>query len=286
MTWDDHEVSNDYANDHSQHRDDPRDFLRRRAGAYQAYYEHMPLRRSALPHGPDLRLYRDLGWGTLADFFVLDGRQYRAVQACGEGRPGGGQLVANCATRLDPAQTRLGAAQEQWLFDGLGRARSRWTILAQQQLMAQLRQRDRAGAEAYWTDGWDGYAGARQRLLTQLRDRRVSNPVVIGGDIHSFWVTDLKVDFTESAPVVATEFVGTSISSPGIPYERVRRLLPDNPHVRLFDSRPRGYVRCTVTPDRWLTELRALENPADPRSAIDTLASFVVESGRPGAQRV
>jgi alkaline phosphatase D len=286
VTWDDHEVSNDYANDRSEHRDDPAAFLRRRAGAYQAYYEHMPLRRSTLPHGPDMRLYRDFGWGTLADFFVLDGRQYRAVQPCGEGRPGGGQLVTDCAARLDPARALLGAAQEQWLFDGLGRVQSRWTILAQQQLMAQLRQRNRAGAEAYWTDGWDGYAGARQRVLAQLRDRRVPNPVVIGGDIHSYWVTDLKVDFAESAPAVATEFVGTSISSPGIPYDRVARLLPDNPHVRFFDSRPRGYVRCTVTPERWLTELRALESAADPRTAISTLASFVVESGRPGAQRL
>ena len=232
-----------------------------------------------------MRLYRDLSWGRLADFFVLDGRQYRAVQPCGEGRRGGGQLVANCAKRQDPAQTRLGAAQERWLFDGLGRVRSRWTVLAQQQLMAQLRQRNRAGAEAYWTDGWDGYAAARQRVLAEIRDRRVPNPVVIGGDIHSFWVTDLKVDFTDAAPVVATEFVGTSISSPGIPYEAFARVLPDNPHVRFFDSRPRGYVRCTVTPERWLTELRALDNPADPRSPIGTLASFVVESGRPGAQR-
>jgi len=285
VTWDDHEVSNDYASDRSERRDALQDFLRRRAGAYQAYYEHMPLRRSTLPHGPDMRLYRDVSWGGLADFFVLDGRQYRAVQPCGEGRRGGGQLVANCAKRLDPAQTRLGAAQERWLFDGLGRVRSRWTILAQQQLMAQLRQRNRAGAEAYWTDGWDGYAAARQRVLAEIRDRRVPNPVVIGGDIHSFWVTDLKVDFTDAAPVVATEFVGTSISSPGIPYEAFARVLPDNPHVRFFDSRPRGYVRCTVTPERWLTELRALDNPADPRSPIGTLASFVVESGRPGAQR-
>jgi alkaline phosphatase D len=286
VTWDDHEVSNDYANDHSERREDPQDFLRRRAGAYQAYYEHMPLRRSSLPQGPEMRLYRDLGWGTLASFFVLDGRQYRAVQACGEGRPGGGQLVTSCAARFDAAQTYLGDTQERWLFDGLGRAQSRWTVLAQQQLMGQLRQRSRGGEEAYWTDGWDGYAGARQRMLAQLRDRRVLNPVVIGGDIHSFWVTDLKVDYTESAPVVATEFVGTSISSSGIPYDRVARLLPDNPHVRFFDSRPRGYVRCTVSPERWLTELRALESPADPRSPVNTLATFLVESGRPGAQRI
>ncbi len=152
--------------------------------------------------------------------------------------------------------------------------------------MAPLRQRDRNGAEAYWTDGWDGYAGARQRLLTHIRDVRVPNPVVIGGDIHSYWVTNLQVEPREGAPVIASEFVGTSMTSPGIPYDAFARLLPENPHVRFFESRQRGYVRCTVAADRWLTELRALDNVADPRSAIGTLASFIVEGGRPGPQRV
>ena len=100
--------------------------------------------------------------------------------------------------------------------------------------MAALRQRDRSGADAYWTDSWDGYAGARQRLLAHLRDQRVPNPVVIGGDIHSFWVTDLQVEPREGAPVVASEFVGTSMTSPSIPYEAFARFLPENPHVRFF----------------------------------------------------
>jgi len=285
VTWDDHEVSNDYADDRSQYRNDPAVFLRRRAAAYQAYYEHMPLRPASVPAGPALRLYRDLGWGQLADFFVLDNRQHRAVQPCGEGRPGGGQLVEGCAARFDAAQTMLGAAQERWLFDGLTRARARWTVLAQQQLMAELRQRGPFGGEAHWTDGWDGYAGARRRLLAHLRDQRVPNPVTLGGDIHSFWVTDLQVDPVPSAPAVATEFVSTSLTSPGIPYELMARTLPDNPHVRFFESRARGYVRCTVSPDRWRAELRALEHVTDARAPIGTLATYVVESGRPGAQR-
>ena len=136
-------------------------------------------------------------------------------------------------------------------------------------------------------DQWDGYAAARDRLLHAIGRDRPGNPVVLSGDWHSSFVNDLKADFGDpDSETLATEFVGTSISSPGIPYETFARVLPDNPHVRFFDSRPRGYVRCTVTPERWLTELRALENPADPRSAIGTLASFVVESGRPGAQRL
>jgi alkaline phosphatase D len=284
LTWDDHEVSNDYAGDHSQYRDDPAVFRRRRLAAYQAYYEHMPLRRSAQP-GAEMRIYRRLGWGGLADVFVLDGRQYRAVQACGEGLKGGGQVVEGCAARLDPAQVRLGPAQERWLLEGLSRSAARWNILAQQQLMAEVRRRTPIGTEAHWTDSWDGYAAERQRILAHVRDRRVANPVVISGDVHSYWVTDLKVDFTETAPVVATEFVGTSISSSGPPYERFLRAVAENPHVKFFESRRRGYTRCTVTPERWLTECQALESVADRRSRIGTLAAFVVESGRPGAQR-
>lgn len=285
VTWDDHEVSNDYAGDHSQYRDDPTVFRRRRVAAYQAYYEHMPLRRSALPNGPEMRIYRRLGWGGLADIFVLDGRQYRAVQACGEGLKGGGQVVDGCAARLDPAQVRLGPVQERWLLDGLARSVGRWNVLAQQQLMAEVRRRTPFGTDAHWTDGWDGYAAERQRILAHVRDGRVANPVVLGGDVHSYLVTDLKVDFTETAPVVATEFVGTSISSAGPPYQTFLRAVAENPHVKFFESRRRGYTRCTVTPERWLTEFQALESVADPRSRIGTLAAFVVESGRPGAQR-
>jgi alkaline phosphatase D len=286
FTWDDHEVANDYAGDHSQRRDDPAVFRRRRLAAYQAYYEHMPLRAAARAVSPEMRIYGRVGWGGLADFFVLDGRQYRAVQACGEGRRGGGQVVDGCAARLDPAQVRLGPTQERWLLDGLARSGARWNVLAQQQLMAEVRRRTPWGTDAYWTDGWDGYAGERQRILAHIRDARVVNPVVIGGDVHSYWVTDLKVDFTESAPVVATEFVGTSISSVGPPLQAMLRAVAENPHVLFFEGRQRGYTRCTVTPERWLTELQALDNVADPRSPASTLAAFVVESGRPGAQRV
>ena len=286
LTWDDHEVSNDYAGDHSQYRDDPAVFRRRRLAAYQAYYEHMPLRAAVRAVSPEMRVYGRLRWGALADFFVLDTRQYRAVQACGEGRRGGGQVVDDCVARMDPAQARLGAGQERWLLEGLARSTARWNVLAQQQLMAQVRRRTPWNTDVVWTDGWDGYAGERQRILAHVRDARVPNPVVIGGDVHSYWVTDLKVDFTETAPVVASEFVGTSISSSAPPIPAMLRAVAENPHVRYFEGRYRGYVRCTVTPERWVTELQALDNVGDARSRIDTLATFVVENGRPGAQRM
>jgi alkaline phosphatase D len=286
VTWDDHEVDNDYAADQSQDRDDPSGFLRRRAAAYQAYYEHMPLRHIARPRDGQMRLYHRLAFGDLVEFHVLDNRQYRSDQPCGEGRRGGGNLVEACAARLDPGLTMLGAEQERWLLGGLGRSRARWNVIAQQQLMAQLIQRSNAGREAYWTDGWDGYAAARSRLLHYLGERRPENPVVLGGDIHSFWVTDLRTDFGDPrAPVVATEFVGTSISSEAVPYQRFAAVLPDNPHVRFFESRRRGYVRCALTRERWQTDCRVVDDVRDPQAGVSTLASFVVEAGRPGALR-
>ena len=283
VTWDDHEVSNDYADDQSQYRDDTAWFMRRRAAAYRAYYEHMPLRRATLTSGSGLRLYRRRRFGDLAEFSVVDDRQFRSHQPCAPLDRAGGNIVPDCPERRDPRSTMFGFEQERWLTDGLDRSTTRWNVIAQQLLMAELRMH-RSGKTAFWTDGWDGYPAARERLLGFLAARRPANPVVIGGDIHSYWVNDLKPNFGDArAPAVATEFVGTSIASSGISYERTRALLRDNPHVKFFDSRKRGYVRCDVTRERWLTDLVAVDNVRDAGAPAATLASFVVETGRPGA---
>ena len=146
VTWDDHDVDNEHAAAESQNRNPPQAFLRRRAAAYQAHWEHLPLRLIAQPRGPALRLYQRGTWGDLLELSVLDNRQYRADQVCGEGRRGGGNLVEGCTARLDPAQTMLGPDQERWLLIGLARSRARWNVIAQQQLMAELRQGAPAGA--------------------------------------------------------------------------------------------------------------------------------------------
>jgi alkaline phosphatase D len=288
VTWDDHEVQDDYADQWSRTFDDPQQFLARRAAAYQAFYEHMPLRPTrSRPQGPALRLYDRFPFGDLVEFSVLDGRQYRSRQAC-YGRPnrGGGHLETNarCPERLDPSRSILGATQETWLFDGLARSRARWNVIAQDVLVAQFRQRTAKGAVAYRTDAWDGYPASRSRLLQHVETSRVSNPVVVGGDLHSFWVNDLKRDFDDpGSPTVATEFVGTSISSVGPPYEQFAKLLPDNPHVRYFDSRGRGYVSVELTPERMTTRFRVLSDARDPQATVSTLRSFLVEGGHPGA---
>lgn len=287
MTWDDHEVQNDYAGEWSETFDDPAKFLARRAAAYRAYYEHMPLRPSlSHPDGPNMRIYDRFAFGDLVEFSVLDGRQYRSREACyGPPDKGGGhqETPTGCPELLDPRRSFLGATQERWLYEGLARARTRWNVIAQDQLMAEFRERTGDGSIAYWTDDWNGYPEARKRLLTHLRDSRVANPVVIGGDIHSFWANDLKLDSSDPrAPVVASEFVGTSVTSLGPPYDTFVKWLPDNPHVHFFESRRRGYVSVELVPERMSVGMRVVSDVTDPKATIATLKRFVVENGRAG----
>ena len=286
MTWDDHEVQNDYANDRSEHADTPAWFLQRRAAAYQAYYEHMPLRRQMVPFGPNMRLHARVPFGRLAQFHLLDDRQYRSPQPCAPPGRGGATVVEECEARLDPKLTMLGEAQERWFAAGLDRTTARWNVIGQQTLMAQLDRKPGPGQQ-FWTDGWDGYPAARRRLLEYLGQRKPSNPVVLGGDVHSFWVADLKPDFDDArSPVVATEFVGTSITSQfRRPQSEVDALLADNPHIRLGNGTRRGYVRVDVTRQRLRAELRTVRSVTQPGAEADTLATFVVEDGRPGAVR-
>lgn len=284
-TWDDHEVQNDYADRWSQNFDDPQVFLQRRAAAYRAFWEHMPLPLSALPHGPNATINGRWDFGDLASFYLVDGRQYRSRLACDAPPKGGGKQVtdAACPERLDPGRSYLGMAQEQWLYGEFRKRVGRWNLLAQEQLMADLKERLDNGDIAHWTEDWNGFPAARQRLLQQMHDTGLGNPVVIGGDIHSFWANDLKLDFDDprSAPVAA-EFVGTSITSSGPPYEKFKSWLPDNPHIRFFESRQRGYVSVELRPSRMDVAFRTVSDVRDPAATLSTLRRYVVEDGRPG----
>src|SRR5262249_18842053 len=182
----------------SEHMDTPAWFLQRRAAAYQAYYEHMPLRRQMVPFGPNMRLHTRVSFGRLAQFHLLDDRQYRSHQPCAPPGRGGANVVEECE------------AQERWFAAGLDRTMARWNLIGQQTLMAQLDRKPGPGQQ-FWTDGWDGYPAARRRLLDYLGQRKPSNPVVLGGDVHSFWVADLKPDFDDPrSPLVGTDFLATS----------------------------------------------------------------------------
>lgn len=283
VIWDDHEVDNDYAADRSQDGDDPAVFLARRAAAYKAYYEHMPLRRCMAPAGSRMRLHGRAAHGGLALFHLLDDRQYRSPQPCRDSGRNGQVLAGGCRSRGDPRATMLGRAQERWLQSGLAVSDARWNFVTQQTLMARA---DFASGPETWllNDSWDGYPAARQRLLDDLVTRGVANPVVLGGDLHSFWVTDLKADFSDPrSPTLATEFVTTSITSDPVPERYNRRAMEINPHVRLALGTHRGYLRLDVTPERLTADLRGVDSVVDPDSDCKTLVTYVVEDGQPGA---
>ena len=284
VTWDDHEVDNDYADDRPEDGMEREPFLQRRAAAYRAYYEHMPLPPRMQPKGPDMRIHTHLDWGRLARFYLLDTRQYRSWQACPrKGRRGGSNTldIEHCVSLSRPGRSMLGRAQERWLEETLD-SRAAWNLVAQTTPMAQFDTKPGPGRRA-WTDGWDGYPAARERFLQHIISKRVSNPVVLGGDVHSFNVNQLKADFDDPAsPVVASEFVGTSITSQSWSQERLNQYLPDNPHMLLADSRFRGYMRAEVSPARMQVDLRAMESVQRRDAACSTLASFVVENGKPG----
>lgn len=282
VTWDDHEVDNDYANDISEIPGvDPVQFLMRRANAYQAYYEMMPLRASAVPRGPHMQLYRKFSFGRLAEFLVLDTRQYRTDQ------PHDGEKHEIDEKAMSPQATMLGRKQWNWLQGALLQSPAHWNVLAQQVMMAMV-SLIAGQPPRYSMDKWPGYAHERERLLQFLAERRIANPVVLTGDIHSNWVNDLRVDDRQpELPVVATEFVGTSISSDGNGAEtpaRTAAVAAENPCVR-FHNGERGYVRCIVTPEAWRSDYRVVPEILRPGGPILTRASFVVESGRPGAVR-
>jgi alkaline phosphatase D len=279
LTWDDHEVDNDYANDRSEELDPPELFLQRRAAAYQAYYEHMPLPRRAVAMGPHARLYARIDFGRLARFHMLDDRQYRDSQACPRPGRGGSNVVgAECRERTDPRRTLLGREQEAWLGAGLAADAARWNAIAQQTRVAPLDLEVGTG-ERYWTDGWDGYPAARERLLDALATAPARNPLLFGGDVHSFWVTDLHRRADPRAPVVAAEFVGTSITSQAPGQAQFERALAENPHVHFADGAHRGYLRVEIAAESTTVDLRAMENVTRPDAACRTLASFVVEDG-------
>jgi len=281
VTWDDHEVDNNYAGDTPEDKQTRADFLERRANAYQAYYEWMPLRRDALPRGSRMKIYRQLSYGPLARFFVVDTRQYRTDQPCGDGDK------APCPAMFAPEATMFGAEQEAWLNGGLRASRARWNILANQLMMTKI-DRDGGEGEKYPMDQWSGYEAARVRFMNFLETNRPANPVVLTGDVHSSWVCDLRADFRNVAkPAVATEFVGTSITSGGDGVDvppAVAAYLPGNPQVKFYNGK-RGYVVCGVRKNRFDAAYRVVDRVTAPGAPVRTLANFVVEDGRPGAQK-
>lgn len=284
LTWDDHEVENDYATILSENDDPLGYFKARRAAAYQAYYEHMPMPTTMAPMAGWMRIYTRCAWGDLADFLVLDDRQYRSPQPCPPaGKKGSAQISASCEDRNNPDASLLGKAQERWFAYQLQNSPCRWNLITQQTLLVQEDQVP-GPEQGYNSDGWDGYTAARERLLEQLAQKR--NPVVLGGDVHCNYVANVHAkQGDEQSKIIASEFCGTSITSQAWPNDVIQKRLADNPHILLGNSAHRGYVRVDVRPDRCEVALRIADDVSDRNTKISTLAKFAVHDGKPGPQR-
>ncbi|ACQ81141.1 Alkaline phosphatase [Beutenbergia cavernae DSM 12333] len=277
---DDHDVENNWAGDHSQPDSepdqDPAVFRLRRAAAYQAYYENLPMRRSSMPRGPEMQVFRRLQFGDLLQLDVLDTRRFRD------------QLLTDQSQRWDPARQILGAEQEAWLLAGLGAATARWKVLGNQVFMFDADHTAGEG-ERYGMDTWGGYAAARQRLFDGLVERDVENFLVVTGDAHRSAASDLKLDFADmSSRTVGTEFLGTSISSgkDGADMDDLGAVwLAENPFLS-FHNAQRGYQVCRLGRDEMRTDYRVVPFVSEPGAAVSTRASVYVQSGRAGVAHV
>ncbi|WP_201760528.1 MULTISPECIES: alkaline phosphatase D family protein [unclassified Nonomuraea] len=273
FTLDDHDVEDNWGADRSPTGATPENFLRRRAAAFRAFYENNPMRPSALPVGPDMAMHHRVGYGRLANFFVLDARQFRSPIDIG--------------ARLDPSRTMLGEEQERWLLKELADSSSTWNLLANQVMMFQLDRLTDPGLQQLNPDTWDGYAAARARLWAGIGERRVSNPVVLTGDAHVNCAAELKADFADpDSPSVGVEFVGTSITSGGDGSDSTpggQEWLAANPHLKFFNNQ-RGYVRCRADADTLTTDYVVVDKVTTAGGAASVRRSFVVESGRPALQ--
>jgi alkaline phosphatase D len=284
VVWDDHEVDNNYAGLTGEHNMESEEQMRtRRAAAYQAWWEHQPVRVPRAKSWADLTITRTIDWGGLARFFMLDTRQYRTDQACGDMiKP------VPCGDWASPERTMLGPVQERWLADGLGASKSRWQVLANQVMLA--RYDTTAGEPVTMSmDQWGGYPAAQSRLLKTIAERAPNRTVVLTGDIHTHWANEIRADFSRpDSRTVAAEFVTTSISSDGdgtaVLPPNALAALAENPHVK-YHGRQRGYISCSVDANAWTAEYRVVPFVSRPDAPLQTAARWRTAHGHPGIEK-
>ncbi|MGW5862519.1 alkaline phosphatase D family protein [Streptomyces sp. NPDC055239] len=278
VTWDDHEAENNYAGDLDENGNPPAEFLVRRAAAYRAYWENLPLRSPQRPSGPDLQLYRRVQWGKLAQFDVLDTRQYRSDQAYGDGShvPG--------PESTDPKRTLTGATQERWLIEGWRRSRALWNVVPQQVNFSE-RKLDLNAVAKVSMDAWDGYTASRDRVLAGAASAGIENLMVLTGDVHVAYAYDIKADFADQgSKTVGTEIVATSIASGKDGADKPANwdtYTKANPHMKFYNGR-RGYVTVDLGQESARADFKTVSAVSAPGAPITTAASFVTEAGNPG----
>ncbi|MGH3356847.1 MAG: alkaline phosphatase D family protein [Nocardioidaceae bacterium] len=279
VVWDDHELDNNWADETPESSQDG--FARRRAASFRAYYENMPLRRTSVPRGIDMQLYRRVSWGRLASFHMLDTRQYRDDQGCGDG------YRTDCPAAVDPSRSITGAQQEQWLLDGFRRSSAQWDLLGQQVFFAQ-RDADAGPQTRTSMDAWDGYVASRDRITQGWVDAGVRNPVVLTGDVHAHWASDLRLDYDDpTSRTVGSELVCSSVTSGGDGSDAPAKSHPwlaSNPHLRFYNNL-RGYVRTTITAAAMTADFRCVERVSEPGSPAFTRATFAIVDGEPGLEQ-
>jgi alkaline phosphatase D len=283
MTWDDHEFANDYANNYDGQNDETApEYMVRRVHAYKAYYEHMPLRKVHIPRGPHMQLYRRFAFGDLISMNILDTRQYRTPQPCGN------KFQEMCDEASDPKAKILGKKQEQWLLGGLASSKACWNVLGQQ-VPLMRRNYPKRGNDRYNMDKWDGYRENQSKLVNFLDEKKIANPVVLTGDVHTNFAGELKKDYDDpSSKTIGCEFITTSISSKGDGYDvgkKGRKYLKNNDHLKFY-NRQRGYSVSTVTKSQWRNDFRIVDYISRPGAPIKTRASFAIEAGKPGLEKV
>lgn len=293
FTWDDHEVQNDYAGEHAGNSGPAvNDFVARRAAAYQAFYEHMPLRAGALTRAlsglreaAQLRLYGQLNLGRLGSLYLLDARQYKDAPVCADssGRLSSSVNPTQCPSWHNPARSLLGAQQEIWLISSLARdaAQPGWHILGQPTLLGQRDFRVNGVTQSLWNEAWDGYSASRKRLTDALQQYEVRNAAFLGGDIHENWVGHVKADYNNPRSAsLAAEFCGTSISSrhSAASAEKTAERLARNPHFIFANADQRGYGLADLSADQLRVSLRCVSDVTDPQASVRTLAQFVVQA--------
>lgn len=267
VVWDDHEVDNNWAGYIPESPE--QGFAVRRAAAFRAYYENMPLRPTSAPTGTQMQLYRKLDWGRLASFHMLDTRQFRDDQACGDG------YDADCAAAVDPARSITGGEQERWLRNNFNASRARWDLLGQQVFFAQ-RDATSGPLKTVSMDAWDGYAASRDRITRAWRRAGVRNPVVLTGDVHAHWASDIKADFDNpDSATIGSELVCSSITSGGDGSDTASAWLGWNPHLK-FHTTLRGYVNTTITPTQLDADFRCVAKVSVPDAPAFTRASFTL----------
>lgn len=272
-TNDDHEVDNNWVQDIAEDGTPADVFRLRRAMAWQAYFEHLPFRKTSFPQPGGMQIHRRAVIGDLVDLHLLDTRQFRTDQPCGD------SLKAWCKDIADPRAHVLGEAQETWLAANLAQKAARWNAVAQQVMMMPLdRKLDGVAGVSRNLDSWGGYDAPRERLFQRFKGLR--NVIVLTGDEHQNYAGELRTKIG-TGDVAAVEFVSTSISSGGDGADHRagnERIEAANPYLKYTNDR-RGYLVCDVTPQRWQTSFRTVEKVSVPGMPVKTARVATVEHG-------